>query len=52
MTGTSPGAGIRVLKLPEEKRIIKVQNLNPVDVNSEFIWYWQLGELTIKQYAL
>ena len=29
-----------------------MQNLNPGDVNSELTWYWQIGEMTIKKYAL
>ena len=48
----TPDEGILVLKLPEQPHIIKMKNLNPGDVNSELIWYWQLGEMTIKKYAL
>ncbi|CAG5099428.1 Oidioi.mRNA.OKI2018_I69.XSR.g16523.t1.cds [Oikopleura dioica] len=39
------------VRLPEKATVLRVRNCNPIDVNTNYIIYWQIGPMAIKDYA-
>lgn len=52
-TGSAPLARsfTQTVKLPSKPTVLRVKNCNPIDVNTNYIIYWQIGSMTIKDYA-
>lgn len=52
-TGSAPLARrfTQTVKLPSKPTVLRVKNCNPIDVNTNYIIYWQIGPMTIKDYA-
>jgi hypothetical protein len=53
ISGSAPLARsfTQTVKLPSKPTVLRVKNCNPIDVNTNYIIYWQIGPMTIKDYA-